>query len=198
MKWGYVRHAESNLFNPFTKVISKSKFGGNFSGVNHNKISLQSWISNPNFILFQPSPLSHFGVRSMLVADVGDQMRWWQVWDVGDRFRMLVTDLIHWENHKHNEKRRQHNDSATNIWNKSPSESHQHHCHPLWPYRRAPTSTYTLACPWYDRPFQTNCTKIRIQNFSKSISQISITSRQLEKDASVRFGLLNSTKNILH
>ena len=34
---------------------------------------------------------------------------------VGDKFEMLVTDLIHWENHQHNEKSRQHNDSATNI-----------------------------------------------------------------------------------
>ena len=31
-------------------------------------------------------------VTSMLVTDVGDQMCWWQVWDIGDRFRMLVTD----------------------------------------------------------------------------------------------------------
>ena len=38
---------------------------------------------------------------------------------------MLVTDLIHWENHQHNEKSRQHNDSFTNISN----QSHQHHCH---------------------------------------------------------------------
>ena len=60
-------------------------------------------------------------VTSMLVTDVGDQMCWWQVWDVGDGFRMLVTELIHWENHQHNEKSRQHNDSATNIWNQSPS-----------------------------------------------------------------------------
>ena len=40
---------------------------------------------------------------------------------VGDKFQMLVTDLIHWENHQHNEKSRQHNDSATNISNQSPS-----------------------------------------------------------------------------
>ena len=44
-------------------------------------------------------------VTSMLVTDVGDQMCWWQVWDVGDRFRMLLIDLIHWENHQHNEKK---------------------------------------------------------------------------------------------
>jgi len=31
---------------------------------------------------------------SMLVTDVGNQMCWWQVWDVCDRFRMMVTDLI--------------------------------------------------------------------------------------------------------
>jgi len=40
-------------------------------------------------------------VTSMLVTDVGDQMCWWQVWDVRES--------------------RQHNDSATNIWNQSPS-----------------------------------------------------------------------------
>ena len=34
---------------------------------------------------------------------------------------MWVTDLIHWKNHQHNEKSRQHNDSATNIRNQSPS-----------------------------------------------------------------------------
>jgi len=45
---------------------------------------------------------------------------------VGDKFEMLVTDLIHKENHQHNEKRRQHYDSATNISNQSPSKSHQH------------------------------------------------------------------------
>ena len=45
--------------------------------------------------------------------DVGDQMCWWQVWDVGDRFRMLVTDLFHWENHQHNEK--SHHHKITNI-----------------------------------------------------------------------------------
>ena len=41
---------------------------------------------------------------------------WWQVWDVGDRFRTLVTDLIHWENLN----------LVTNISNQSPSYSHQH------------------------------------------------------------------------
>ena len=39
---------------------------------------------------------------------------------VGNKFDvaniMLVTDLINWENHQHNEKCRQHNDSATNCW----------------------------------------------------------------------------------
>ena len=53
----------------------------------------------------------------MLMTDVGDQMCWWQVWDIGDRFRMLVTDLIHWINHQHNAKSRQHIDSVANISN---------------------------------------------------------------------------------
>ena len=30
-----------------------------------------------------------FSVTSMLVTDVGDQMRWWAVWDVGDRLNTL-------------------------------------------------------------------------------------------------------------
>ena len=38
---------------------------------------------------------------------------------------MLVTDLIHWKNHHHNAKRDQHNDSVTNISNRSPSQIHQ-------------------------------------------------------------------------
>ena len=42
-------------------------------------------------------------VTSMLVTDVGDQMCWWQVWDVHDQFRLLVIDLIHLGNHQHND-----------------------------------------------------------------------------------------------
>ena len=42
---------------------------------------------------------------------------WWLIQDVGDWFKMLVTDLIHWKNHQHNEKSRQHDDhhKITNI-----------------------------------------------------------------------------------
>ena len=32
---------------------------------------------------------------------------------VGDKFEMLVTNLIHWENHQNNEKSRHYNDFAT-------------------------------------------------------------------------------------
>ena len=58
--------------------------------------------------------ISHklYKVSSILVTDDGDQTCWWQVLDVGDRFRMLMTDLIRRENHQNNEKSRQHNDSA--------------------------------------------------------------------------------------
>ena len=58
-------------------------------------------------------------VTSMLVTDAGNQMCWWQVLDVGDRFRML-------ENHQHNQISRQHNDSATNISNRSRWPGHHH------------------------------------------------------------------------
>jgi len=53
--------------------------------------------------------LTGFLVTMMLVTGVGDQ------------FKMLVTDLIHWQNEKYNEKSRQHNDSDTNISNRTPS-----------------------------------------------------------------------------
>ena len=33
--------------------------------------------------------------KSMLVTDVGDEICWWQLWDVGKWFPMLLTDLIH-------------------------------------------------------------------------------------------------------
>ena len=60
----------------------------------------------------------------MLVTDVGDEMRWWQVYDVDDRFKMLVTN---------SEKNRQHKlcytiISVTII--KSPTQRcHKHFCH---------------------------------------------------------------------
>ena len=46
--------------------------------------------------------------------DVGDKC-------VGDKLKMLLSDLKHWKNHQHNEKSRQHNDSVTDILNRSPS-----------------------------------------------------------------------------
>ena len=39
-------------------------------------------------------------VTLMLVTVVENQICWWYFWDVGDRFKLLVTDLIHWKNHK--------------------------------------------------------------------------------------------------
>ena len=69
---------------------------------------------------------------SMLVTDVGDQMFWWQVWDVDDRFRMLVTDLIHWENHQHNGK-------INNIMILPPTSQIGHH-HKVTSIKMSPTS----------------------------------------------------------
>ena len=86
-------------------------------------------------VLWYKTPIwkSQFGthnkmwtVTSMLVTDVGDQMCWWQAWDVGYRFRIFVIDLKHWENRQHNGKRRQHNGSSTNISKQSPPSSQQH------------------------------------------------------------------------
>ena len=42
-------------------------------------------------------------VTLMLVTDVGDPMYWCQFGTA--KFEMLVTDLIHWKNHQHNEKK---------------------------------------------------------------------------------------------
>ena len=45
---------------------------------------------------------------------------WWRMLEtkcVGDKFKMLVAN----KNHQHNKKSRQHNDSVTNISNRSPS-----------------------------------------------------------------------------
>ena len=40
---------------------------------------------------------------SMLVTDVGDRLCWWQkVWNVDDRFQMLVTDSLHSKSHHKN------------------------------------------------------------------------------------------------
>ena len=52
-------------------------------------------------------------IPSMLVTNVWDQMCSWQVWDVGDKFEMLVTDLIHLE--------------ITNIMKKPPTSQISHH-----------------------------------------------------------------------
>ena len=53
-------------------------------------------------------------INLKLVTDVGDRMCWWQVWDVGDRLNTLRKSPT-WR------KCRKHNDSATKIWNQSPT-----------------------------------------------------------------------------
>ena len=54
----------------------------------------------------------------MFLADVGDEMCWLQLWDVGDRFNAL-------KNRQYNKNSRQQYDFATNILNLSQSKSHQ-------------------------------------------------------------------------
>ena len=73
-------------------------------------------------------------VTSMLVTDIGDEVCWWQLWDVDDRFGhfrhryLLFGDiiLIFW--HKDWAPRfkrcHQYRNSDTNI-----KKCHQHHCH---------------------------------------------------------------------
>ena len=71
-------------------------------------------------------------VTSMLVTDVGDQMCWWQVWDVGDRFRMFVIDLIH--NEKTNITKK-----VANIMILPPTSENSHH-HKVINITMSPTS----------------------------------------------------------
>ena len=42
-------------------------------------------------------------VASMLVTDVGDEMCWWQIWDVGDQFNDHIENIYD-------------NESAIIIW----------------------------------------------------------------------------------
>ena len=51
----------------------------NKENINYNRLTIRLEISTKTDIL----------VTLMLVTDVGDQMFWWQVWDVGDRFDTL-------------------------------------------------------------------------------------------------------------
>jgi len=81
------------------------------------------------FIVIEGIWLLFWGLQAAeLSADVNDECRWrlWETKRVGDKFEGLVTDLIHRENHRLNEKSHQHNDSATNILNRSSSKSHKH------------------------------------------------------------------------
>jgi len=68
----------------------------------HSKLQffLSQQIKILTMILIHLNQTKKITVTSMFVTDVGDQMCWWQVWDVSDRFRIMVTDLIHWENHQ--------------------------------------------------------------------------------------------------
>ena len=72
MKWGYVRHAESNLFNPFIKVTSISKNGNeNFQGeiiikFHPNQTQITSF-SLFTLILFSPSSF-FYPHRSLTLA----------------------------------------------------------------------------------------------------------------------------------
>ena len=65
----------------------------------------------------------------ILVTDLGDEMCWGQVWDVDDRFKMMVTNLLHRKCH-------QHVHSATNITETLTETLHQQlrisFTHKLW------------------------------------------------------------------
>ena len=60
----------------------------------------------------------HLWITLFLVMHLGDEMYWWQVWDVGHRFETLtkITNAKSW----------QYKDSVTKILNRLPWLSHQH------------------------------------------------------------------------
>ena len=77
-----------------------------------------SWIYHRhkvNNITLSPTSL----LPQAAYIDVGDGC--WRPNVLVTTLEMLVTDLINWENHQHNETGRQHNDSVTNISNQSPT-----------------------------------------------------------------------------
>ena len=84
------------------------EFDDSFAGVSNWSLG---WFSEWRFFV-------RWSVTSMLVTDVGDQICWWQVSDVGDRSWMLMTDLIHEENHQH---------KVANIMILSPTSEIIHH-----------------------------------------------------------------------
>ena len=53
-------------------------------------------------------------MATMLVTGVGDEICYWQLWDVVDQLKILEISNI-------NEKSRQLIDSATNVFNMSPT-----------------------------------------------------------------------------
>ena len=69
--------------------------------------------------------VNHMRVTSMLVTDVGDEMCWWQLYDVGDNFghfgnQNLLSFYIS-VGHQH-----------SNDFKSSSSRCHRHHCHLTW------------------------------------------------------------------
>ena len=56
--------------------------------------------------------------HQQLMTDVGDEMCWWQLWDVGDRFKLITLQCS---------KESLTTVSVTSIEKLSPSYSHDHH-----------------------------------------------------------------------
>ena len=135
-------HNDSNLENlSFVTILKSSTLGCQQHRDTIMFMTTWCWqlkVSD-NFWIFGINVGQHnVRVALMLVTDVGDQICWWKDWDVGHRFRMLTTDLIHWRNQQNNENSRQHNITVTscstfNTKKSSPTyftniDVAQHHC----------------------------------------------------------------------
>ena len=100
------------IFKLLPKLFTKANFWSYFWSYFSKElvqVSIPEIHARFEFRSFHQNDFIGYSNESMLVTDVGDQMCWWPIQNVGDRFE------------QHNEKSRQHNDSANNISNQSPS-----------------------------------------------------------------------------
>ena len=93
-------------FNLYFNTVSMSKNIPNHFNIiefwNNYAHELHSWfhyfipflIKNFNIIWYsRANQRAKFKITSMLVTDNGDEMCWWQLWDVGDGLAFLVTNI---------------------------------------------------------------------------------------------------------
>ena len=123
-------HSWFDLLQSFWKAWKV--FLNHFESLQHSSIQFRKFL---RFIGHES-----FKLTSVLVTDVGDEMCWWQLYDVGDGFSHFDHQNplsfyigIGWFGPTF-KRYRQHGNSVTNIYKLSPTLSHQHHCHLIYKY----------------------------------------------------------------